>query len=149
MRRHAVQERRKLIKELTLSAKGRSSKASSTSASDAFPLGRVSSIPPLMPDAQAGGRGGEGDLSVDLGGLEASAHSGHKLVSVPHWGGVMDTTKAALKETADKERALNAKLAKVSERGREGQRGRRETGGQGGREKGREGVMCRCGVLCL
>jgi len=59
----------------------------------------------------------------------------------------MDTTKAALKETADKERALNAKLAKVSERGREGQRGRRETGGQGGREKGREGVMCRCGVL--
>ena len=137
MRPHAVQERRKLIKEMTSTAKGSRSETSTASGSDACHPGRASSIPPLMPDAQTGDRGGEGDLSVDLGALsgklggnklggnklvgDASALSGNvsgnKLVGVPHWGGVVDTTKAALKHTADKERALNEKLAKVRGRG--------------------------------
>lgn len=54
--------------------------------------------------------GHEGDLSIDVNSGETKS-TGRRSISTPHWGGVLDTTKATLKEAADRERALNEKLA--------------------------------------
>jgi hypothetical protein len=46
----------------------------------------------------------------------ADTASQHLGIQVPHWGAALDVTKMALEETAEKERALNSKLARAEKR---------------------------------
>jgi len=63
----------------------------------------------------AGGVEGGAEMSMDIS-AQSIFPGVSKLIRVPHWGGVLESTMAALKDTADKERNLNEKLAKAEKR---------------------------------